>query len=136
MSKITKSCCPISLTSIIGKVMKGLVTNCHRYETETRRLLSDIQAGSRSGRSTEDQLIRLSQSISDGFQRSPMKRTILTLIVYSRAYNRVWQDDLKLIMPKTGVSPHLIRWIMTWQANRQSWVTFQGVKSKKTILKQ
>ena len=43
---------PISLTSTILKVMEHPVTNRVRYEVETRRLLSENQAGFRSGRST------------------------------------------------------------------------------------
>ena len=116
--------------------MKCLVTNRIRYEAETRRLLSENQAGLWNGRSTEDQLLRLSQSISDGFQCSPMKRTVLTLIDYWRVYDRVWRDALLLKMLQKSVSPHIMRWIQVWLANHQSWVTFEGAKSKKTILKQ
>ena len=51
---------PISIISTIGKLMERLVTNRIRYEAETRRLLSENQADFRNGRSTEDQLLRLS----------------------------------------------------------------------------
>ena len=34
------------------------------------------------------------------------------------------------------MSPHLILCIQAWLANCQSWVTFVGAKSKKTIIKQ
>ena len=37
---------------------------------------------------------------------------------------------------RKGISPYLIRWFQAWLANLQSWVTFEGVKSKKNILKQ
>ena len=83
-------------------ITECLVTNRIRYEAETRRLLSDIQAGFRIGRSTEDQLLRLSQSIRDSFQCSPMKRTIMTLIDYLRAYDCVWWDALLLKMLRKG----------------------------------
>ena len=130
------SCRPISLTSTIGRVMKRLVTNRIRYEAETRRLISEKQAGFQNGCSKEDQLFLLSTSISDDFQCSPMKRTVLTHIDYSRANDRVWQDALLPKMLRKGVSLHLTQCIQAWLANLQSWVTIEGAKSKKAILKQ
>ena len=86
-----------------------------------------------SGRSTEDQLLRLFQSISDSIQDSPMKRT---LIYYLRAYDRDWQDALLLRVLQKGESPNVISWIQTWLANHQTLETVEGVRSKNTILKQ
>ena len=97
---------PISLISTIGKVMERLVTIRIRYEVETRRLLSENQAGFLNGRSTEDQLLRLSQSISYSLQCSPMKRNVLKFIDHSRAYDRAWQEALLLKMLRK-VSRHI-----------------------------
>ena len=68
---------PISLLSTVGKTMERLVTNCLLYFAESRHLLIRYQAGPRHGRSAEDLLLRLSQSISDGLQQSPIQRTIV-----------------------------------------------------------
>ena len=127
---------PISLTSSVGKVMERLVTNRLRYITETGNMLQDCQAGFRFGRSTEDQLLRLSQSISDGFQKKPMQRTVLALIDYSRAYDKVWRDALLLKMSQLDIPTRLIRWVQAWLSNRLTWVTFDGEKSKTVTLKQ
>ena len=62
---------PISLTSTVGKAMERLVTNRLPYFVESMQLLTEYQAGLRYGRSTEDLLLRVSQSKSDGFQQSP-----------------------------------------------------------------
>ena len=74
--------------------MDRLVTNRLQYYVESMHLLTKYQAGIRHGRSTDDQLLRLSQSISDGFRQSPMQRTVVALIDYSRAYDNVWRDAL------------------------------------------
>ena len=116
--------------------MEHLVSNCIRYEAQTCRLLSENRAGFRNGRSTEDQLLRLSQSINDGFKFSPKKSSVLTLIVYSRAY---CSDLLDALLPKMlikGVSLHLIRWIQAWKTNRQKWENFEDAKSMKINRKQ
>ena len=127
---------PVSLTSTVGKVMERLVTNRLRFLTETNHTLQDSQAGFRFGRSTEDQLLRLSQSISDGFQSKPMQRTLLALIDYSRAYDRVWRDALLLKMSQQGIPSRIVRWVQAWLSNRLAWVTFDGEKSKPVTLKQ
>ena len=71
---------PIFFNSTIRKVMEHLVTNGICYEAETCHVSCENQAGSCRGHGTEDQLVRFSQSISDSFPYSPMKRNVLTLI--------------------------------------------------------
>ena len=88
--------------------MERLVTNHIRYEAETRRLLSENRAVFWNGHSTEDLLLG---SHTHDFQCSQMKRNVLTLIDYSRAYDRVWWYALLLTMLRKGVSPRLIQWI-------------------------
>ena len=127
---------PISLTSTMGKVMERLVTNRLRYFAECHNLLTPFQAGFRTGRSTEDQLLRLSQSISDGFQHVPMQRTVMALIDYSRAYDKVWRDALLFKIQQMGVPNKMLRWVQAWLSNRLTWVTFDAEKSKTVILKQ
>lgn len=62
-----------------------------------------------------------------------MQRTVLTLIDYSKAYDRVWRDALLLKMHQKGVPAHLVKWIQAWLANRVNWVTFEGEKSKNKL---
>ena len=126
----------ISLTSTIGKTMEHLVANRLQNFAESMHLLTEHQAGFRHGCSIEDQLLRLSQSISDGFQQSPMQRTVVALIVYSRAYDKVWRDALLMKMSKVGIQDHMVRWIQSWLSNRLTFVTFDGVRSQTVTLKQ
>ena len=105
---------PISLTSTMGKVMERLVTNRLRYFAECHNLLTPFQAGFRTGRSKEDQLLRLSQFISDGFQHVLMQRMVIALIDYSRAYDKVWRDALLFKMQQLGVPTMMLRWVQAW----------------------
>ena len=89
---------PISLMSTVGKTMERLVTNRLRYFDELMHLLTEYRAGIRNGHNTLDQLHQLSQFISDGFQQSPMQCTVVALIDYSRAYDKVWRDALFMKM--------------------------------------
>ena len=55
---------PISLTSVIGKVMEKMVTNRISYYLEKRNLSTRVQTGFRKGKSTVDQLICLQDIIN------------------------------------------------------------------------
>ncbi len=60
----------VSLTSCVVKIMKRMVHN-HLYNpAETRGWLCSERAGFRNLRSCEDQILRITQAISDGRQDS------------------------------------------------------------------
>jgi hypothetical protein len=58
---------PIALTSFLAKVMEHMVAKRLRHLAESRGMLNSDQSGFCPQRSTEDQVIRLSQAINDGF---------------------------------------------------------------------
>ena len=125
---------PVSLTSVIGKWMERVLNNRLRYVLESRNLLSQTQAGFRPNRTVEDQLLRLTQEISDGFQER--HRSVLVLLDYSKAYDKVWRDGLLSKLIKKGISVKLLRWIQAWLSNRQAWVSYNGVEAKKKTFKE
>ena len=60
-------------------------------------LFSPRQAGFRPGRSTLDQILLLSQSISDGFNKPRSgSRTILFSIDFSKAFDSVWHSPFSI----------------------------------------
>ncbi len=85
---------PVSLTSCAAKTLERIVHNRLYYLAETRDWLCTEQAGFRYNRSCEDQILRLTQSISEGFQATKPKKTVLALLDYSKAFDRVWKEDL------------------------------------------
>ena len=119
---------PICLTSCVGKLMERVINKRIMYKLESRNMLNENQAGFRSSRSVEDQLIRLSQTISDGFQ--DREKTTLALLDYAKAYDKVWRDGLLLKMIDMGVGESVVRWIQCWLSNRKAWVEFEGEKTK------
>ena len=68
---------PISLTSVLGKLLERLISNRLTHFLETKNLLSNTQSGFRGLHSTEDHILRLTQSIHDGYQAKPPLRTVL-----------------------------------------------------------
>jgi hypothetical protein len=66
-------------------------------------------------------VIRLSQAISDGFlAKKPPNRTVLALLDFLKAYNKVWRVDLLATMLRKGVPVRHVRWIQGFLSNRQA----------------
>ena len=77
---------PISLISCVSKLFEGIILSRLLFILESNSILSPRQAGFRLRRSTLDQILYLSQSISDGFNKPrPGSRTILSTIDFSKA---------------------------------------------------
>jgi hypothetical protein len=75
---------PIALMSCLAKVMERMVAKRLQHLAESRGLLNSDQSGFCPQLLTEDQVIRLSQAISDGFQdKKPPNRMVLALLDFS-----------------------------------------------------
>ena len=86
---------PISLTSCVSKPFERIILSRLLFFLESNFILSPRQAGFRPGRSTLDQILFLSQSISNGFSKPrPGSRTILSTIDFSKAFDFVWHPAL------------------------------------------
>ena len=79
---------PISLTSCVSKFFERIILSRLLFVLESNSIFSPRQAGFRLGQSTLDQILYLSQSISDGFNKPrPGSRTILSTIDFSKAFD-------------------------------------------------
>ena len=82
---------PISLTSCVSKLFERIILSRLLFFLESNFILSPHQAGFRPGWSTLDQILFLSQSISDGFNKlRPGSQTILSTIDFSKGFDSVW----------------------------------------------
>ena len=119
---------PVSLTSCLAKTMERMIASRMAFLAEREGWWCEDQAGFRKLRSCEDQVLRISQSISDGFQKRPSKRGVLVLLDYSKAYDTVWKEELMLGMLEKGVPERMVRWCMGFFRNRQARVRLDGQK--------
>ena len=97
---------PISLTSCVSKLFERIILSCLLFFLESNSVFSPRQAGFRPGRSTLDQILYLSLSISDGFNKPrPGSRTILSTIDFSKAFDSVWHPVLFFKLISAGLPP-------------------------------
>ena len=85
----------ISLTSCVLKLFQCIILFRLLFFLESNSILSPGQAGFCLERFTLNQILFLSQSISDGFNKPrPGSRTIVSNIDFSKAFDSVWHPTL------------------------------------------
>ena len=101
------------------------------FHLESNHLLSTCQTGFRPARSPLDQILTLSQSIRDGFQKKkPPDRTILASVDFSKAFDSVWHSALfhKLLLLK--LPPCFVLWLRSFLSDRRAKVQVGGSHSR------
>ena len=122
---------PIFLTSCVSKLFERIILSRLLFFLESNSILSPHQAGFRPGRSTLDQILFLSQSISDGFNKPrPGSRMILSTIDFSKAFDSVWHPALFHKLISAGLPPCFARWTQSFLSDRHASVVFQNHKSR------
>jgi len=135
-SGAVKSYRPVSLTSCMVKLMERLMAERIYHTMESNSTFSKLQAGFRRGRSCDDQILKITQAIENGFQCKQMERSVLVLLDYSAAYDTVWRQRLLLSMRDQGIPLQMIRWIASFLTNRQARVRFGDAMSKSRTMHQ
>ena len=135
-SGFLKSYRPVRLTSFVVKLMERLIAERIFFIMETSGSFSNLQAGFRRGGSCEDQILKITQAIENGFQRRKMERSTLVLLDFSSAFDTVWRQRLLISMSEQGIPLQIIRWIASFLDNRQAKVRFGDGMSKSRIIRQ
>ncbi|GFS58119.1 probable RNA-directed DNA polymerase from transposon BS [Trichonephila clavipes] len=88
------------------------------------------QTAFRTHHSTTDQLFYLNQSIIDGFQEKPHKKTLVVFLDISAAFDRVWRQKLVHTIQGTGINGKALLWINDFLRGRKFSVRFNGALSE------
>ena len=121
---------PISLTSSVSRLFERIILSRLLFFLESNSILSPRQAGFHPGRSTLDQILYLSQPISDGFNKPrPGSRTILSTIDFSKSFDSVWHPALFHKLISAGLPPCFACWTQSFLSDRRACVVFQNHKS-------
>ena len=118
---------PISLLPIISKVFESLINNHIITHLEKSSLLSDVQYGFRSSRSTADILTVITDRIVRSLDSSFETRTIALDI--SKAFDKVWHKGLLLKLKSYGISGRILSILKSFLTNRKMKVVLDGQSS-------
>ena len=110
---------PISLISCVSKFFECIILFRLLFFLEFNSILFPRQAGFRPGRFTLNQILYLSQSISDGFNKPrPGSQTILFTIDFSKAFDSVWHPTLFHKLISAGLPPCFARWTPSFLSDK------------------
>ena len=132
--KLASSFRPISLTSCVGKIAERMINQRLYWYLETTNNLGKNQAGFRKGKSTVDQLFRLTQKVHDGFQGK--KHTLAVFVDLQQAYDRVWRKGLLMKLKDMGVHGNLYNWIKFYLTDRTIQTKVNDAISSKEVLEE
>ena len=119
---------PISLLSVVSKLFEAVINQRLIKHLSDNELLSDVQYGFRSARSTADVLTvishRISQALDNGFESRAIALDI------SKAFDKVWHKGLLLKLASYGISGTVLSTIKSFLSNRSLNVVINGQKSQ------
>ena len=127
---------PVALTSCMAKLMERMVATRLVYHLESQKILAKCQAGFRKNRSTEEQIARIVQDAFDGLEQKKPQRSVLVLLDFSRAYDRVWKSALYKKMADCRVHGNLIRWTKSFLDDRRGRFKWSETLSKERIFRE
>ena len=125
---------PVSLTSCVGKLIERLINTRLMWHLQDKEHITPEQAAFRQDRSTEDQIIYITQAIEDAFQDK--KHTLAVWTDLENAFDKVWEEGLKLKLHQCGVAGRMFKWTGQYLHNGKAKVQIKQHLSKKRTFRQ
>jgi hypothetical protein len=119
---------PVSLTSIVGKLMEGVIKDQIVNHLDTNNTLSPTQHGFRKRRSCTTNLVEYLNKVTkllDGGE--PVD---IVFFDFSKAFYLVPHKRLLHKMSKVGIKGNLLHWIEVWLSKRRQRVVLNGSSSE------
>ena len=115
---------PVSLLSVVGKVLEGIIVEHLTAHLETQHLLSARQFGFRKGRSAADLNLLLSSEWSDALDQG--RRTAVLALDIAGAFDRVWHAALVERLRAVGVGGAMLDLLRHYLHDREMRVVHSG----------
>ena len=128
---VTSSYRPVNLLCVPSKLYERLIYN--RIQPNAESVLPKEQVGFRPGRSSQDQVVSLTEDIECSFDKK-LKAGVV-FVDLSAVCDTVWHRDLTLKLLRTLPSKEMVRVIMSMISQRRFRAHFGGKKSRcRTLL--
>ena len=117
---------PLSLTSSLGKILEKIITNRVKDWCNENDIINKQQNGFRSKRNTNDNLLKLTQSLKQN-----IKKRFVTSAVFldvEKAFDQVWHTGLLHKMKKFDMDHSLVRWIKSFSSERSISIKIENIK--------
>ncbi|MCP4269647.1 MAG: hypothetical protein GY777_29425, partial [Candidatus Brocadiaceae bacterium] len=119
---------PISLTSIIGKLLETIIRDRIVDYLEENSLIKDSQHGFRRKRSCLSNLLEFYNSL---FSLHDATKTLdIIYLDFQKAFDKVPHNKLIHKIRAIGITGNTLNWISNWLHNRQQRVVINGIASE------
>ena len=119
---------PISLTSIIYKVLERIIYSHIMSNLEYNNVLNNAQFGFQQRRSADLQLLQTVHDLALGLNEK--SQTDCIFLDFSKAFDKISHHLLLLKLRYYGINGPLIKWITSFLTNRTQQVIYDGSISK------
>ena len=124
---------PISLTSVVGKLLESIIAENIRKHLETNKLILDTQHGFTQGRSCLTNLLTFFADVYEAVDSD--KEYDVIYLDFSKAFDKVPHERLLRKIKAHGIGGTLLDWIRSWLIGRKQRVSLNGVKSDWGLVK-
>jgi hypothetical protein len=118
---------PIQLTPTFSKILERIIVHRLHTHLHNHHLLPDHQAGFRPGYSIQDQLLRLTNHITNHF--NTCKPSTLVLFDLEKAFDKVWHHGLLYKLHQLQFPLAYLRYIHNFLANRLTYININHAYS-------
>lgn len=123
---------PISLLCTLSKIAeKAILLRLNRF-LHIKKTIRDEQFGFRSQHSTVQQVVRVADDITQGFNKNQV--TAMLLIDLQKAFDKVWHKGLICKVINLNVSNYITRILYSYLSNRTFFVDINAIKSTTRII--
>ena len=113
------------------KLFERMTEQRLRSYLEDIRFINKFQSGFRQNKSIDDHLLRLSQSVMEGFNRG--EHVVAVFLDVEKAFNNVWQNGLRYKIFMLDLHTKVTRWLSDFPVGQVIQVNVNGFLSDKTI---
>ena len=125
------NCRPISLTSLVGKVMESIIRDHIMTHIQTYKLIHQSQHGFLPARSCQSNLLECIETVTDEVDNHNMD---IAYLDFAKAFDKVPHERLLLKIKSMGIHEQVTLWIAAWLRDRQQRVVVNGEMSEWTTV--
>ncbi len=123
---------PISLTSVISKLLEHIVSGHLLRHLTSLNILTILNHGFRSGFSCETQLLVTLHDLAKNFDQSI--QTDVAILDLSKAFDKVPHSKLLYKLQQYGITGNTYTWLKSFLTKRHMRVVIEGECSKKVTV--
>ncbi|GFN92289.1 reverse transcriptase-like protein [Plakobranchus ocellatus] len=119
---------PISLTSVISKIMEHMVNAQLYHHLKQALATTESQTLFQRHRTKVDQLVRCTQSVTIAWQAKSY--TVAVFVDLEKAYDQVWRTGLQVRLQEHGIIDQMYGWLKTFLTEHFIRIQIKGTLSQ------